>query len=229
MRALLTASAVAGLLAGAGPVSAQTERAPTEETYICELAGECGDAAKAPESTGNAARPARRSSETRGFRLARPTDTAPAAAAPARSASPAAAPAARRANPARPASAAAAPAPSADSVGRRRANLFLTFRLGSDELTSAGIQQASVFARAIQRPALADRRFAIVGHTDTTGNAADNLVLSQRRAESVRRYLTGQGIDPARLEVRGVGSQDLLPGRPSTDPVNRRVEAEVIP
>src|SRR5690606_1904529 len=67
---------------------------------------------------------------------------------------------------------------------------------------------------------------AIEGHTDSTGSDSYNLDLSQRRAQSVFSYLTGQGIDRARLSTAGMGegypvaSNDTSAGRQQ----NRRVE-----
>jgi len=45
----------------------------------------------------------------------------------------------------------------------------------------------------------------IEGHTDSKGSEAYNLKLSQRRAESVVRTLTGSGIDASRLRAVGYG------------------------
>jgi outer membrane protein OmpA-like peptidoglycan-associated protein len=67
----------------------------------------------------------------------------------------------------------------------------------------------------------------VVGHTDGTGAVDANMKLSQARAESVVRALTGSyGIAPARLRGQGVGpfapiaSNDSEAGRAK----NRRVE-----
>ena len=45
----------------------------------------------------------------------------------------------------------------------------------------------------------------IEGHTDNIGNVEYNQKLSERRAQSVKGYLVSQGIDPARLTVKGFG------------------------
>ena len=45
----------------------------------------------------------------------------------------------------------------------------------------------------------------LAAHTDTRGSEAYNLALSQRRAESVVRYLTAHGIAPDRLTPKGYG------------------------
>jgi outer membrane protein OmpA-like peptidoglycan-associated protein len=43
------------------------------------------------------------------------------------------------------------------------------------------------------------------GHTDNVGNDQANQVLSQKRAEAVRRYLIKKGISPNRIEAVGYG------------------------
>ena len=51
-----------------------------------------------------------------------------------------------------------------------------------------------------------DRTIVITGHTDNHGDEAANQKLSLERAESVRAYLTGQGVPQARLQAAGAGS-----------------------
>jgi outer membrane protein OmpA-like peptidoglycan-associated protein len=48
-------------------------------------------------------------------------------------------------------------------------------------------------------------RVRVEGHTDSRGNAGFNLKLSQKRAESVVKYLVAQGTDGSRMEPRGFG------------------------
>jgi peptidoglycan-associated lipoprotein len=45
----------------------------------------------------------------------------------------------------------------------------------------------------------------LMSHTDARGSAADNMVLSQKRAQSVVDYLIQKGIDPERLQAKGYG------------------------
>jgi outer membrane protein OmpA-like peptidoglycan-associated protein len=71
-----------------------------------------------------------------------------------------------------------------------------------------------------------DRTVVIEGHTDSVGDNNYNFRLSQRRADSVRSYLIGQGIASNRLSAAGMGedspvaSNDTATGRQQ----NRRVE-----
>ena len=71
----------------------------------------------------------------------------------------------------------------------------------------------------------------VAGHTDSTGTAAYNQALSQRRAQSVAAYLESRGVRNARLMVVGAGeshplaSNDTAEGRAQ----NRRVELTIVP
>ena len=73
-------------------------------------------------------------------------------------------------------------------------------------------------------------RIELRGHTDDVGGEADNLALSQRRAEAVRDYLVGAGIAQDRLRATGFGeSRPLLEGTDEESRrVNRRTEFRVM-
>lgn len=65
-----------------------------------------------------------------------------------------------------------------------------------------------------------------IGHTDSTGDAAYNLALAQRRAAAVRDHLVAQGLDPAmiRLEARGQAAPVADNTSPEGRARNRRTE-----
>ncbi|MFD3301648.1 OmpA family protein [Pseudomonas sp. WS 5013] len=71
----------------------------------------------------------------------------------------------------------------------------------------------------------------IVGHTDSTGNHAYNMGLSQRRAQSVANYLMAQGVDASRLSTRGAGPDQPVASNATADgrAQNRRVEVTLRP
>ncbi|MEM6319947.1 MAG: OmpA family protein [Bacteroidota bacterium] len=50
-----------------------------------------------------------------------------------------------------------------------------------------------------------EHHLTIYGHTDNVGNAANNQQLSQKRAQSILKYLVKNGINPKRLIAKGVG------------------------
>ena len=69
---------------------------------------------------------------------------------------------------------------------------------------------------------------AITGHTDASGNEADNLALSLDRARVVREALVRRGIPRTSLRARGVGSSEPMERLTGEDPANRRIEFSVI-
>lgn len=73
-------------------------------------------------------------------------------------------------------------------------------------------------------------RLRISGHADERGSDAYNLALSQRRAAMAKKYLTDNGIDPARIEIVGYGEERPATqgGDESAYSQNRRAEFEII-
>jgi outer membrane protein OmpA-like peptidoglycan-associated protein len=71
-----------------------------------------------------------------------------------------------------------------------------------------------------------NRTVVIEGYTDNIGGDDYNLGLSQRRADSVKSYLTGQGIGSMRLTSTGKGLSNPIAGNDSASgrQQNRRVE-----
>lgn len=71
-----------------------------------------------------------------------------------------------------------------------------------------------------------ERTALIEGHTDSTGSDAYNQALSERRADAVKSYLVGQGIDSNRLVASGKGKSAPVADNTSTTgrQQNRRVE-----
>jgi outer membrane protein OmpA-like peptidoglycan-associated protein len=71
-----------------------------------------------------------------------------------------------------------------------------------------------------------DRSIAIQGYTDSMGSEDYNQGLSERRADSVKSYLTGQGIGSTRITASGKGRSDPVADNDSAAgrQQNRRVE-----
>jgi OmpA-OmpF porin, OOP family len=74
-------------------------------------------------------------------------------------------------------------------------------------------------------------KIQVVGHTDTTGNAAANQDLSTRRAETVKKTLAERyGADATRITSKGYGADQPL-AQNDTDEnrsINRRVEIVLV-
>lgn len=75
-------------------------------------------------------------------------------------------------------------------------------------------------------------RAVIEGHTDSTGSASANKILSQKRAEAVRAYLIANGTLPKeKLEAKGYGSERPLASDQTAKgrAINRRIDIVLIP
>lgn len=243
------AMAIGGAILAATPAVAQQGDASVN-SYLCTFAGKCDTASeptptmKAPETKGFrlAAPQTQQAPATKGFRLAAPQQApapetkgfrlarTPVAVA---STTPVVAPVRaprRSANLVRPRSAVAAgrviPA-SVVSAGTR-ANLLLAFDYNSDQMTPSAEAKARTFAQALLTPELKDKRFLIEGHTDSRGKRDLNVDLSRRRAQSVADFLIAQGVESGRVEVKGVGPDEPLPGHTAAAEANRRVEAVLL-
>ena len=69
-------------------------------------------------------------------------------------------------------------------------------------------------------------RVKIVGHTDSDGDDAKNMELSQRRAQSVKSELVSKfGIDASRMETEGAG--ETTPVAPNDTPANKALNRRV--
>ena len=71
----------------------------------------------------------------------------------------------------------------------------------------------------------------VVGHTDSTGAAAYNQTLSERRANSVAAVLRSEGVPANRIEAFGRGESDPVASNltPEGRALNRRVEIIIRP
>ena len=101
----------------------------------------------------------------------------------------------------------------------------ILFDVDSDRIRPESAATIKMIASGLQSSS--GSNFVIEGHTDSTGDTAHNMDLSQRRAEAVKSVLVSQfGIDGARLSTKGFGatkpvaSNDTPQGRAE----NRRVE-----
>jgi outer membrane protein OmpA-like peptidoglycan-associated protein len=87
-----------------------------------------------------------------------------------------------------------------------------------------GVENLHKLARVLQLQP--QRKVMVEGYTDSTGSAQHNQELSERRAAAVRDTLTGLGVDPARISMRGYGERFPVAANDSAAhrQLNRRVE-----
>ncbi len=101
------------------------------------------------------------------------------------------------------------------------------FKFDSDILTDESMAEAQRLYQAVVERAAPE--VVVTGHTDTSGSAASNQVLGQRRADAVREDLIEIGVEPQTITTRSLGeSQPVVEtGDGVREPLNRRVEINV--
>ncbi|MBT8136215.1 MAG: OmpA family protein [Gammaproteobacteria bacterium] len=102
------------------------------------------------------------------------------------------------------------------------------FELSSAKLVDESTAILKEAAETLRRNP--DLRVEAAGHTDTSGPAEFNRDLSQRRAESVRRYLISRGVNADNITAKGYGESEPVADN-STRPGrirNRRVELRIL-
>ena len=109
------------------------------------------------------------------------------------------------------------------------------YEYGKADLTEEAFQSmdTTILKILLQNPEII---VEIGAHTDSKGSEGYNQNLSQRRAESVVKYLRRKGIDKNRLKAKGYGeSQPIAPNtkpdgadNPEGRALNRRTEFKVI-
>lgn len=105
----------------------------------------------------------------------------------------------------------------------------LTFDVGRAEIKPQALSTLTEIGLTLKRfnQSLVD----VLGHTDSTGTAAANQTLSQRRADAVAAHLRSRGVVAARLATRGYGSSQPIGDNASEQgrAMNRRVEIKIVP
>jgi general secretion pathway protein A len=108
-----------------------------------------------------------------------------------------------------------------------RGRVIIFFPYNSNELTPqalAALDQIALFLKSNR-----EAKASIRGYTDSVGSLTYNLSVSQFRANSIKSYLAGKGVNASHLIAEGLGpknplaSNDTLEGRQQ----NRRVEIEL--
>ncbi|WP_417525144.1 OmpA family protein [Marinovum sp.] len=100
-----------------------------------------------------------------------------------------------------------------------------------DDATVRPDLQRDLRALASNLQAYPNSTVQIVGHTDSDGDAAYNLGLSKRRADSVANILVASGVSGSRLQTIGRGEDQPVADNltPQGKAQNRRVEIVILP
>ena len=104
-------------------------------------------------------------------------------------------------------------------------DLEINFDYNSADISAKSLSSVQALGRALSNNDLKGSTFVVAGHTDAIGGEGYNQDLSERRADSIKRYLVEKfGIASVDLVTVGYGkSKPKDPGAPM-DPANRRVQ-----
>jgi outer membrane protein OmpA-like peptidoglycan-associated protein len=104
-------------------------------------------------------------------------------------------------------------------------DLTITFDYNSADISAKSLPEVQKLGRALTNDDLKGSTFLLAGHTDAAGGDNYNQDLSERRADSIKRYLMDNfHIAATDLVTVGYGKSKLKdPGQPLAE-VNRRVQ-----
>jgi outer membrane protein OmpA-like peptidoglycan-associated protein len=104
-------------------------------------------------------------------------------------------------------------------------DLEINFDYNSADISSRSLPSVQALGKALTNPDLKGSTFVVAGHTDAAGGEAYNQELSERRADSIKKYLVDKyGINGTDLVTVGYGKSKLKdPANPLAE-VNRRVQ-----
>jgi OmpA-OmpF porin, OOP family len=105
----------------------------------------------------------------------------------------------------------------------------VVFDQDSSLIRPASYQTIGSIADALTDPKTRPYRYLIVDHVESAGRRDHNLILSQRRAESIRDVLVNTfKVAPKRLQALGLGEEQLQDVNRPASPANARVQIIVI-
>lgn len=107
-------------------------------------------------------------------------------------------------------------------------NRIIEFESGSAILAASGVRILDEMAVVLKR--VRGKKVKILGHTDSSGDADKNIILSQQRADAVKTYLIHKNISAESLSTEGLGSNKPVADNTTVEgrKKNRRIEFEVL-
>jgi outer membrane protein OmpA-like peptidoglycan-associated protein len=104
-------------------------------------------------------------------------------------------------------------------------DLEINFDYNSADISAKSLPSVQALGRALTNPDLKGSTFIVAGHTDAAGGEGYNQDLSERRADSIKKYLVDKfNIASSDLVTVGYGKTKLKdPSNPLAD-INRRVQ-----
>jgi outer membrane protein OmpA-like peptidoglycan-associated protein len=104
-------------------------------------------------------------------------------------------------------------------------DLEIQFDYNSASISPASMPSVKALGEALTDQKLKGSTFVVAGHTDGVGGDAFNQNLSERRADTIKRYLADKyGINGSDLVTVGYGKTKPKDPNAPMDPINRRVQ-----
>jgi outer membrane protein OmpA-like peptidoglycan-associated protein len=104
-------------------------------------------------------------------------------------------------------------------------DLEIQFDYNSADIARTSIPSVQALGKALSDPSLKGSTFVVAGHTDAIGSDPFNQDLSEKRADTIKRYLVDKyGINGSDLVTVGYGKTKLKDTANGADPINRRVQ-----
>jgi outer membrane protein OmpA-like peptidoglycan-associated protein len=111
------------------------------------------------------------------------------------------------------------------STAKPNIDLEIQFDYNSADISAASMPSAQALGEALSDPSIKGSTFVVAGHTDAIGGEAYNQGLSERRADTIKRYLVEKfGIAGSDLVAVGYGKDKPKDPNAPMDPINRRVQ-----
>ena len=104
-------------------------------------------------------------------------------------------------------------------------DLDIQFDYNSADISASSLPAVQSLGQALSNANLKGSTFIVAGHTDAIGGEAFNQGLSERRANSIKKYLVDKfGIAGSDLVTVGYGKDKPKDPNAPMDPINRRVQ-----
>ena len=111
------------------------------------------------------------------------------------------------------------------AANKPKIDLEIRFDYNSADISKDSTQAVQELGKALSQASLKGSTFVVAGHTDAVGGEEYNQGLSERRADTIKRYLTDKyGINGSDLVTVGYGKTKPKDANAPMDPANRRVQ-----
>lgn len=111
------------------------------------------------------------------------------------------------------------------AASKPKIDLEIQFDYNSATISKTSMASVQALGKALSDPSLKGSTFVVAGHTDAIGSDPFNQDLSERRADTIKRYLVEKfGINGTDLVTVGYGKTKLKDAANGADPINRRVQ-----